>query len=149
MNQEAEEIRKLQPTLPVAALRGHLRDRLREVYDFPMQTVVRALVVGERRLQTAAPVRKDGSGGMTGAAQAMVARGGLRYLEIVPSGITREAAALTGPILFACDRRLGPGSVLTAALVLEDPVAAEAPGQEGPGLLARVVDYTVEVAVEP
>lgn len=136
VNHEAEELKKLQPTVPVAALRGHLRDRLRERFPFPLQTVVRALVVGARHSEVRA-----------GGAQASVARNATRYLEVVPAGLTRDAAALTGPLLFPCERPLAAGSVLTAALVLEDPVAATAPG--GPGLVARVVDFTVEVAVEP
>jgi hypothetical protein len=136
VNREAAELQKLQPAMPLRALRGHLRDRLRETFRFPMQTVVRALVVGEQHL----PEIALHDGGRVVAAREP------RFLEIVPSGITREAAALTGPLLFSCARRLGPGSVLTAALVLEDPTRHALPG---PGLLARAVDYTVEVAVEP
>lgn len=136
VNREAEELQKLQPTLPLGALRAHVRDRLVEAFRFPLQTVVRALVVGERRLEEV-PLA-NGSG-------VAIAREP-RFLEIVPSGITREAAALTGPVVFSCARLLAPGSVVTAALVLEDPTRHRLPG---PALLARAVDYTVEVAVEP
>lgn len=134
LNEEALQIDKLQPALPRGVLRAHLRDRLAEGYDFPLRTVVRSLVVGRRRIE--AMKRTDG--------RTMVA-GQPDFLELWPEGLSREAAALTGPILAPVPRRLYAGAVLTVALALENPADWDIPG---PGLLARAFDYTVEVAVE-
>lgn len=136
LNQEAEELQKLAPSLPRGALRGHIRDRLLDTYRFPLQTIVRVLVVGERHL----PALPASDGRM------VVVTREQRFLELWPEGLTREAAGLTGPILIPCARPLGPGSVLTVALSIDDPTRHEL---TVPGLLARAADFTVEVAVEP
>ncbi len=135
VNREAEALVPLLETLPIATLRGHLRDRLLERFSFPLQTVVRALVVGEMCLEHIQLASGD---------DVIVTRES-HFLEIVPSGISREAAALTGPLLIPCARRLGPGSVLTVAVAIDDPTRHRLPG---PGLLAHTLDYSVEVAVE-
>lgn len=121
LNREAATLAHLQPTLSKAALRGHLRDRLGEAYRFPLEARVRGLVAGERALDA-------------------------RCLEVVPEGLTREAAGLVGPVLLPTDRPLQPGSVVTADVVFEDPRARSF---AQPGLLARIVRLDALVAVEP
>lgn len=121
LNREAEALAALQPPLTKAALRGHIRDRLGEAFVFPLAVRVRALVAGER----------DEGG---------------RCLEVVPEGLTRDAASLIGPILVPTTRPLQAGSVVTIEAVLEDP-RGEAPAQ--PGLRAKVTRLDAQVAVEP
>jgi hypothetical protein len=120
-NREAEALAHLQPPLPKGALRGHMRDRLGEAFAYPLDLDVRVLVASERQDP--------------------------RRLEAVPEGLTREAAALTGPLLLRTDRPLQPGSVLRLRVRMEDP-RSEAP-HVPPGLRADVLDFRVEVAVEP
>lgn len=136
LNREAQALSTLQPPLPKGALRGHMRDRLGESFTFPMELRLRALVAGERLV-----------GPMTIEAGAQVQlQAGARCLEVVPEGLTREAAGLVGPILLPTERPLQAGSVVTARLVLEDPRLHALPQ---PGLLARLVKLEAEVAVEP
>lgn len=133
LNREAEALAALQPPLPKGALRGHLRDRLAEAFAFPLDLEVRALVAGDRH--DALPT----DGGPIVAA-------GARHLEVVPEGLTRDAAGLIGPLLLRTDRPLQPGSVLRLKLRVEDP-RLETP--DVPGVRAQVLEMIVEVAVEP
>lgn len=135
VNREAQELGALS-NLPKDVLRGHLRDRLKESFAFPLRLELRCLVVGERRLEATVP---DPAGGAALARQT-------RHLEVVPEGITREAAALTGPLLVPTDRPLQEGSVVRVRFLLDDP-ATLTPG--GPALIGQLVDMKVDVAVEP
>ena len=137
VNREAQALSALS-VLPKDVLRGHLRDRLKEHFRFPLRLELRCLVVGERHVDATA------SGG-GGAASVSVARQA-RHLEVVPEGITREAAALTGPLLLQTDRPLQEGSVVRVQFDMEDP-SAIMPG--GPALVGRLLDMKVDVAVEP
>lgn len=140
VNREAQALGALS-VLPKDVLRGHLRDRLKESFSFPLRLELRCLVVGERHVE-AVP---SGSASATGAASVSVARQA-RHLEVVPEGITREAAALTGPLLLQTDRPLQEGSVVRVQFDLADP-SAGLPG--GPALVGRLLDMKVDVAVEP
>lgn len=122
LNKEAAALTSLQPPLSKGALRGHVRDRLAESYPFPLRARVRGLVAGERIL------------------------GGVRHLEVVPEGLTRDAAALAGPVLVPTDRQLQAGSVITAEVEIEDPRLHK---DAVPGLVARVLRLDAQVAVEP
>lgn len=139
LNREAQELGALN-VIPKDVLRGHLRDRLKEAYQFPLRLDLRCLVVGERHLE--APQSASAS---AGSASLSVARQS-RHLELVPEGLTRDAAALTGPLLVATDRPLQEGSVVRVQIELPEPTASDA---GGPALLARLVDMRVDVAVEP
>lgn len=134
LNREAEELLRLS-NLPKDVLRGHLRDRLAEAYAFPREFDGRFLVVGSRVLSL--PPEWLGEG---------VEAAERRFLELVPEGLTREAAALSGPVVVAWSRALMEGSVVSGRFRLEDPRARTL---EVPGLLASLVDARVEVAVEP
>lgn len=136
LNREAQSLASLQPPLPKGALRGHMRDRLGEAYAFPLVVRARCLVAGERLV---------GAVTLEAGPQVQLAEG-TRCLEVVPEGLTREAAALVGPLLVPTDRPLQAGSVVTAHLVLEDPRLHALPQ---PGLLARLVRLDAQVAVEP
>lgn len=129
VNREAGTLEAL-ASLPRGALRGHLVDRLRERFPFPLRVEGRFLVVGERAELSPSP-------GLVGPT---------RLLEAVPEGLTREAAALTGPWLLPMSRPLEAGSVLRATLTLADPVHTRLSAH---GLLATLHAYDVEVAVEP
>lgn len=122
LNKEAVSLALLQPPLSKSALRGHVRDRLGEAYPFPLRARVRGLVAGERMVED------------------------VRCLEVVPEGLTREAAALAGPVLLPTDRPLQPGSVVTAEVELEDP---RLHARAVPGMWARVLALDAQVAVEP
>lgn len=136
LNQEAQSLATLQPPLPKGALRGHMRDRLGEAYAFPLDVRLRCLVAGERHV-----------GAVTLEAGGQVQlKDGTRCLEVVPEGLTRDAAALVGPLLLPTERPLQAGSVVTVHLVLEDPRLHALPQ---PGLLARLVKMEAQVAVEP
>lgn len=137
LNAEAQALASLQPPLPKAALRGHMRDRLGEAYAFPLALRLRALVAGERHV---------GAVDIDAGGQGLQLAEGTRCLEVVPEGLTREAAALIGPILLPTDRPLQSGSVVTIDVVLEDP-RRQALAQ--PGLLAKVTRLDARVAVEP
>lgn len=143
LNKEAQELSKLEPTLSRSVLRASLRDRLGEAFTFPLRTFVRALVTGERLVDDAALASTPRAASAALAAPTMARQP--RLLELWPAGLERGAAALTGPLLVPCARMLGPGSVLTAAVVLEEPRQYRL---SGPGLIGRLVDYSVEVAVE-
>lgn len=129
VNREAAHLDSLS-SLPRGALRGHLADRLRECFTFPLAVEGRCLVVGERAALGPAPHLP----------------GPTRLLEVVPEGLTREAAALTGPWLLPLERPLQAGSVLRVALRFADPESARL---DEPGLLASIEAMDVEVAVEP
>lgn len=146
LNREAQALGALS-NLPKDVLRGHLRDRMKETFTFPLRLDLRCLVVGDRHVETAGDATTTAGGAATGVAPAAlsVARQA-RHLEVVPEGITREAAALTGPILLATDRPLQEGSVVRVQLDLEDPPAV---GPGGPALVGRLLDMRVDVAVEP
>jgi hypothetical protein len=140
VNREAHALGALS-VLPKDVLRGHLRDRLKESFTFPLRLELRCLVVGERHAETSSSPSATASG----AASVSVARHA-RHLEVVPEGITREAAALTGPLLLQTDRPLQEGSVVRVQFDLHDP-SAGLPG--GPALVGRLLDMKVDVAVEP
>jgi len=134
INAEAHELLATFPNLPRRVLRGHLRDRLAEAFRHPLAMDVRGLVVGERALEVG------------GAGQVSVQRAATRFLEVVPEGLTREAASLSGPLLVPSERALQAGSVVRGKLVLEDPRLREL---ALPGLVGSMPDLDVEVAVEP
>jgi hypothetical protein len=138
VNREAHALGALS-VLPKDVLRGHLRDRLKESFAFPLRLELRCLVVGERHAEASS------TGSATGAASVSVARH-VRHLEVVPEGITREAAALTGPLLLQTDRPLQEGSVVRVQFDLADP-SAGLPGS--PALVGRLLEMKVDVAVEP
>ncbi|MEA3198980.1 MAG: hypothetical protein QOE90_408 [Thermoplasmata archaeon] len=117
VNHEAENLAGL-GNLPRAALRGHMRDRLAEAFPSPFVLEARCLVVGEREPH---------------------------LLELVPEGITREAAALTGPLLASTGRELHPGSVVRVRFAMEDPRRRD---PEVPGLAGALLDFVVDVPVE-
>lgn len=148
LNREAQALGAL-ANLPKDVLRGHLRDRMRETYRFPLRVDLRCLVVGERYLEApsapAATTTTTGAAGASGATVSLAPRQA-RHLEVVPEGITREAAALTGPILIPVERLLQEGSVVRVQLDLEAP---DAVGPAGPALTGRLLDLRVDVAVEP
>ena len=137
LNAEAEALAALTPPLSKAALRGHMRDRLAEAYAFPLPLRLTALVAGERHVGAV----EVASGG-----QGLQLAEGTRCLEVVPEGLTREAAALIGPVLLPTDRPLQAGSVVMVDVVLEDP-RRHALAQ--PGLLSKVTRLDARVAVEP
>ena len=150
VNREAQALSALS-VLPRDVLRAHLRDRLKETYRFPLRVELRCLVVGERHVETApAPQPAMASvGPARPSAPAMApdaAPRPVRHLEVVPEGITREAAALTGPLLIQSDRPLQEGSVVRVQFDLADPEAG-LPG--APALVGRLLDMKVDVAVEP
>jgi hypothetical protein len=132
VNRECAALSELQPPLPKGALRGAIRERLGEALAFPLVATFRGLVAGERLDAVGTPP--------------VVQASGLRHLEVVPEGLTREAAALVGPVLLALDRKLQAGSVLDLQVVLEDPRARD---PDVPGLYAEVVEMVVVVPVEP
>lgn len=132
VNAEAAELAATFPNMPKRVLRGHLRDRLAEAFRHPCALQVRGLVVGER-------AQLAGHGPLAQQTRA-------RFLEVVPEGLTREAAALTGPFLVASERRLQAGSVVRVRMLVEDPRANEL---DVPGLVANADAFDVEVAVEP
>jgi hypothetical protein len=134
VNREAEALSAL-GNLPRGVLRAHLRDRLADAFPHPLRLEVRCLVVGERALESAVV------GG-----QLVVRRAAARFLEAVPEGITREAAALTGPLLVPTLRGLQPGSVVRVKLLLEDPRLRTF---EVPGLAGELLSLDAEVPVEP
>ena len=136
LNRESQALAALQPPLPKGALRGHVRDRLAEAFAFPLEARVRCLVAGERHV---------GAVTLEAGTQVQLAEG-TRCLEVVPEGLTREAAGLVGPLLLPTPRPLQAGSVVTAHVILEDPRLHVLPQ---PGLLARLVKLDAEVAVEP
>lgn len=136
LNREAQSLAALQPPLPKGALRGHMRDRLGEAFGFPLEARLRCLVAGERHV---------GEVTLEAGGQVQL-KEGTRCLEVVPEGLTREAAALVGPLLLPTSRPLQAGSVVTAHVVLEDPRLHALPQ---PGLLARLVRLDAQVAVEP
>lgn len=135
VNREAQELVALS-NLPKDVLRAHLRDRLKETFAFPVKLELRCLVVGERYVESSVD---------TAGPSVSVTRQA-RHLEVVPEGITREAAALTGPLLVPTDRPLQEGSVVRVRFLLEDPSAV---GPGGPALVGQLVDMKVDVAVEP
>ena len=137
VNREAQALNAL-AVLPKDVLRAHLRDRLKEAYRFPLRLELRCLVVGERHAD-ATPSTTGGGASVSVARQA-------RHLEVVPEGITREAAALTGPLLLQTDRPLQEGSVVRVQFDMADP-GAFMPG--APALVGRLLDMKVDVAVEP
>lgn len=153
LNREAQALGAL-ANLPKDVLRGHLRDRMRETYRFPLRLELRCLVVGERYVEApahatpaaaaTAPTAGPAASGSGGATLSLARQG--RHLEVVPEGITREAAALTGPILIAVERLLQEGSVVRVQIDVEDP---DAVGPGGPALTGRLLDLRVDVAVEP
>lgn len=136
LNRESQALATLQPPLPKGALRGHVRDRLAEAFTFPLEARVRCLVAGERHV---------GAVTLEAGAQVQLAEG-TRCLEVVPEGLTREAAGLVGPLLLPTNRPLQAGSVVMAHVILEDPRLHALPQ---PGLLARLVKLEAQVAVEP
>lgn len=140
VNREAQALSALS-VLPKDVLRGHLRDRLKETFTFPLRLELRCLVVGERHVDATSTTTASPGG----AASVSVARQA-RHLEVVPEGITREAAALTGPLLLQTDRPLQEGSVVRVQFDMDDP-SAGMPG--GPAIIGRLVDMKVDVAVEP
>lgn len=133
VNREAEALQRLVPPMTKQALRGAVRDRLGEAFAFPLDVTLRGLVAGERHVASSTTPQ-----GVLLAAK--------RYLELVPEGLTRDAAALVGPVLVPSDRALQAGSVLRARVRIEDPRARHV---EVPGLHAEVEALDVEVAVEP
>jgi len=118
LNEEASSLSSLEPPLPKTALRGHVRDRIGESFEFPVEIEFRGLVASRRG----------------------------EDLEIVPEGLTREAAALAGPILVRTPRPLESGSVLRLRVRITDP-RRETP--DVPGIRAEVLSMDVIVAVEP
>lgn len=138
VNEEARILTALE-NIPKSSLRGHLRDRLAETFTHPLELELRCLVVGERALEGPAY-------GATQVGQMLVPRAALRLLELVPEGITREAAALTGPILAASPRALQEGSVVDVRIRLTDPRAA---ALDAASLPCDVLDLVAVVPVEP
>lgn len=137
VNREAIELAAL-PNIPRSALRGHMRDRLAEAFAYPLELELRCLVVGERDAPTGP--------GPASVGQLTVPRSALHVLEVVPEGITRDAAALTGPFLVATTRALQPGSVLDLRLRLADPRREH---YAETGLHGEVLDLDAVVPVEP
>jgi hypothetical protein len=95
-----------------------MRDRIGESFAFPMELEFRGLVTSRRG----------------------------EDLEVVPEGLTREAAALAGPLLVRTSRPLESGSVLRLRVRIEDP-RSETP--DVPGIRAEVLAMDAVVAVEP
>ena len=118
LNEEASNVGHLEPPLSKAALRGHVRDRIGESFDFPIEIEVKGLVTSRRGDD----------------------------LEVVPEGLTRDAAALSGPLLVHSGRRLESGSVLRLKVRIEDPRNED---PDVPGIRAEVLTMDVLVAVEP
>jgi len=118
LNEEASSLGHLEPPLPKIALRGHVRDRIGESFDFPLELELRGLVTSRRGDD----------------------------LEVVPEGLTRDAAALAGPILVRSSRPLESGSVLKLRVRVMDP-RRENP--DVPGIRVEVLAMDVLVAVEP
>lgn len=134
VNREADALARLTPPLTKTALRGAMRDRLGEAYAFPLDVTFRGLVAGERHAAAAHA---------HGGSATLVEK---RFLEVVPEGLTREAAGLVGPVLLEMDRPLQAGSVVRVRVRIEDPRARHV---EVPGLHADVDAMDVEVPVEP
>lgn len=118
LNEEASNLSHLEPPLPKAALRGHVRDRLGESFSYPLEVELRGLVTSRRG----------------------------EDLEVVPEGLTREAAALSGPILVRTPRALESGSVVRLRVRIADPRRDD---PDVPGLRVEVLTMDVLVAVEP
>lgn len=119
LNEEASSLGHLEPPVPRAALRGHVRDRLGESFTYPLVVELRGLVTSRRG----------------------------EDLEVVPEGLTREAAALTGPILIRTPRALESGSVVHVKVRIQDPRRGDDPAV--PGIRVEVLTMDVLVAVEP
>ena len=95
-----------------------MRDRLGESFRYPLTVELRGLVTSRRGDD----------------------------LEVVPEGLTRDAAALAGPILVRTPRALESGSVLRLKVRIEDPRRDD---PEVPGIRVEVLSMDVLVAVEP
>lgn len=137
LNDETASVRKLEPTLDHGVLRRSVLDEMEEAFDFPLQTVVRGVVVATRTIEEM-PIEVRGPGVGTGEPR--------RFIELAPAGYEEDTWDLLGGPLVPCERRLEPGSVVTVALEMLDP---ERYHLSPPGFLAHRQDMDVEVAVEP
>lgn len=138
LNDETASVRKLEPTLDHGVLRRSVLEEMEEDYEFPLQTVVRGVVVTTRRLDEL-PIEVRGPDGEA-------PEGPRRFLELAPEGYEEDTWDLLGGPLVPCRRRLEAGAVLTAAITMLDP---ERYHIDPPGFLSHLEDLEVEVAVEP
>lgn len=108
-------------------LRSVALEGLRRAYPFPLRVTLTGYVGDVRHLG-------DGHGGT------------VRYLEIVPNGLSPRAAAVLGGVLVRCDRPLHPGSVVEVTVEISDPGTYSL---HPPALLAHLLELKAMVAVEP
>lgn len=139
LNEETADVRKLEPTLDHGVLRRTVLDEMEEAYDFPLQTVVRGVVVTTRTLEEL-PIEVQGPG------SGDPPKGTRRFLELAPEGYEEDTWDLLGGPLIPCERPLEAGTVVTAAIELLDPDRYHI---SPPGFLSHLTDVDVEVAVEP
>lgn len=137
LNEETASVRKLEPTLDHGVLRRSVLDEMEEDFEFPLQSVVRGVVVTTRTLDEL-PIEVRGPGA-DGA-------GTRRFLELAPEGYQEDAWEILGGPLLPCSRPLEAGAVVTAAIELLDPSRYHI---DPPGFLSHLEDVDVEVPVEP
>lgn len=137
LNDETSSVRKLEPTMDHGVLRRTVLEEMTDDYEFPLQTVVRGVVVTTRRLEEL-PIEVRGPDAE--------AEGPRRFLELAPEGYEEDTWDLVGGPLVPTSRRLEAGSVVTAAIELLDPQRYH---MDPPGFLAHLSEMDVDVAVEP